>query len=297
MRIIAIMSVCVLFVSVTARAANLPADAGVFDEIAGTRSHAMGGAHRGVGTSNDTLYLNPAGMALGRRYTVELNYGYSPFDGLSDLNISAVDSKSGPVAGGLSYTHTRGDGEGVDAGLHRIYIGFAYPLSDSIAVGITGRHVRGTFMEDGKERDLELYTGDVGIMLKLADSFGVGVAAHNVIKEKMTRMVPLTIGAGVSFSTGAFVAAADFEFDTRDSDNELQTYRLGAEYFVGDAFPIRVGFNNAPFTRSDGASKNEYVITAGTGWINNGGAIAISFHRSVERPHNWGFIGSLQFFM
>ena len=70
-------------------------------ELEGVRSLAMGGAHRGVGTSNDTIYLNPGGMALVRRYAIELQYGYSPHDRLNQFNISAVDSKSGPVAGAL----------------------------------------------------------------------------------------------------------------------------------------------------------------------------------------------------
>ena len=35
--------------------------AGIYDEFRGLRSEAMGGAHRGLGTSNDTLTLNPAG--------------------------------------------------------------------------------------------------------------------------------------------------------------------------------------------------------------------------------------------
>ena len=40
-------------------------NASVYDEFTGIRSAAMGGAHRAVGTSNDALVLNPAGMAMG----------------------------------------------------------------------------------------------------------------------------------------------------------------------------------------------------------------------------------------
>ncbi|MCK5689391.1 hypothetical protein KAI87_08980, partial [Myxococcota bacterium] len=51
--------------------------ASIYDEYIGVRSMGMGGAHRGVGTSNDTLYLNPAGMAVATRYGVETAYQYS----------------------------------------------------------------------------------------------------------------------------------------------------------------------------------------------------------------------------
>lgn len=287
--------VCALTCGV-ASAATLPPDAALFREPAGVRSAGMGGAHRGVGTSNDTLFLNPAGMALFKRYSVELGYGYSPYTNLSDVSISAVDSRSGPVAGGLAYTYTRGDGEGTDAGLHRIIVGAAYALSDYIAIGITGRHVRGAFNDGDKRRNPKLYTGDVGLMLRLA-GLGIGVTAQNVIKDDLTRLVPLTFGVGVGYTSGLFTLAADFDINSRNPDHTLERYHVGGEYFIANAFPLRLGYYRAPFTRKDGVAKTENVLTAGTGWVSESGALAISFERSFERERNWGMVTSLQFYL
>ncbi|MBI3179837.1 MAG: hypothetical protein HYZ27_09265, partial [Deltaproteobacteria bacterium] len=98
------------------------AAAAVSEEFPGVRSAAMGGAHRGLGTSNDTLYLNPAGMSLASRYSVEMDYRFSNFDELYRLAATVVDSKSGPVAGGLGYTYVWGNEDGADPALHRVVL-------------------------------------------------------------------------------------------------------------------------------------------------------------------------------
>jgi hypothetical protein len=278
----------------TARAANLPADALVFDEVAGVRSAAMGGAHRGVGTSNDTIYLNPAGMAIGHRYAVELNYGYVPFSDLSHFNASAVDSKSGPVAGALAYSYTRGENDAVSADLHRVYVGAAYPLSDLLAVGVTVRHIRGDFLDGDTPRTVELYGGDVGVMARLSN-LGIGVTAHNVIKEEVQRLMPLSFGVGVSYGIDVLSVAGDLVFNTR-SDG-LESARVGGEYLLAGAFPLRVGFYHAPFTNRDGVVGSENVLTAGVGWVSPGLGVGLAAQRSFERPRNWNLTASLQFFM
>ncbi|MEZ4272059.1 MAG: hypothetical protein R3C68_11720 [Myxococcota bacterium] len=117
--------------------------AGVYQEMKGLRSEAMGGAHRGLGTSNDTLFLNPAGMAMLRRYSVDLLYGYTSIDNLNHISVTAVDSKSGPLAGAVGYTHDRGELNGLDAKFHRAYGAIAYPIFEGVGLGLTGRYVRG----------------------------------------------------------------------------------------------------------------------------------------------------------
>ena len=94
--------------------AATPARADVYREIHGARSEAMGGAHRGLGTSNDAITLNPAGMMLTKRYSIDANYTYSKQDDLHHFSISLVDSKSGPVAGSDEYVFSRGDHDRAD---------------------------------------------------------------------------------------------------------------------------------------------------------------------------------------
>jgi len=271
--------------------------ASVFDEFHGVRSTAMGGANCGLGTSNDTLYLNPAGMAVMRRYAVELNYAYSGFDDLTNLNVSVVDSKSSPVAGGLAYTHERGDPRGADPSLHRIYMATAYPISDAFAVGLSGHNIRGTFVDNGVRRDVALYSGDVGIITRLGQGIGLGVSAHNVVRTDLNRMTPLTFAGGVGWDSSPLAVAADFELDVHDAKHKLQTYRAGAEYLVGSTFPIRAGWHRAPYTKADGTRGNENALSVGGGWVSPGGMIAVGGERSLERPKHWEIVVTLGLFL
>lgn len=279
------------------------AQASIFEEIHGVRSSAMGGSHRGVGTSNDTLYLNPAGMAIGRRYAVEFHYGYSPFDKLTQLNVSAVDSKSGPVAGGVGYTHTRGDGDGVDANLHRIYVAAAYPISDAIAFGVTQRHIRGSFVHpvSGTRESVSLYTNDVGLIVRLAQGIGIGVSAQNIVRTNSPRLTPLTFAGGIAWDASPIIVAADVVVDSHDEDNRLYSYHVGAEYFLKNRFPLRLGFQRGPLIPKDGsaadAEQTENILSGGAAWVNTGGALSISAQRSLDRPKNWSIIAALKFFI
>ncbi|MEE8408152.1 MAG: hypothetical protein V3T05_00975 [Myxococcota bacterium] len=283
------------------------AQAGVFNEIAGVRSLAMGGAHRGIGSSNDTLYLNPAGMAIGRRYAVEFNYGNSPFDRLSDrlthLNVSAVDSSSGPVAGGFGYTHTRGNSDGVDTSLHRIYVAAAYPIMRNMAFGVTYKHIRGTLNHAGQKREVSMSNYDAGLAIHLGQGIGIGLSAHNIIrtaknKSTLIRLVPLTFGGGLAWNLSPITVGADVVVDARNTDELVYSYHAGVEYFLQNQFPLRMGFRRVPYKKpTDGTLHIENIVTGGAAWVNAGGALAVAFERSLERHKNWSLIVALKFFI
>jgi hypothetical protein len=288
-----------LFIAALFAAAPTVARATVYDEFAGLRSQAMGGAHRGLGTSNDTMFLNPAGMISYRRYSVDLSYGFTSFDDLSHISISAVDSKSGPVAGAAGYTHDRGDPDGSNAKLHRIYMGAAYPISQNFGFGITVRHIRGDFTDEKgvRHEEIELYNGDVGVFLMAAEGVGIGFTYHNLIRGDYPKLTPPSLGVGGSYTNGPIALAADISMDVRDTDNRRIGYHLGGEYFIGQEYPIRLGWKYNPFIRKTGADAMENIVSAGLGWISQGGALEATFAQSIERERNWSLTGALKFFL
>lgn len=274
----------------------LAARAGVDEIFTGGRSMAMGGAHRGIGSSNDTLYLNPAGMALLKRYAVELQYGYANLDDLSRFNFSAVDSKSGPVAGGFGYTHVRGGT--LDAGLHHFYLGSAVPISDALALGFTLHHIRGDVRDvTGVRDDLSVYTGDVGIMAMLAEGVTVGVAYNNVLETDRPELTPPMLGFGLGATFGALTLGADVAVGVGDASDRGASYHAGGEYFIGDAYPVRVGYSRARFVELDGTEEPENLVSAGAGWLTLGGALEIAYRRSIERSENWDLVAALKLFL
>jgi hypothetical protein len=270
--------------SLTRGAAAAPDDA-----LAGPRSYAMGGAHRAVGTSNDTLYSNPAGLAFAGAYSVELQYGYSKADDLGRYGISAVDSKSGPVAGGAGITHVRGRGNG----LNHIYIGAAYPISQALALGFSLHHLRGDYADLlGAKQSVSVFTGDVGVIARLSDSFNIGASYNGAIKTDYPALTPQTLGFGAAAGLAGLTLAADMTLDT-EKNHELD-YHAGVEYYVHDTFPLRVGYTRGRCERPDGRRPYENLLSAGIGWMTPTGGFELAYRRSLDRSRNWGIVGGLR---
>ncbi|MEO1174105.1 MAG: outer membrane beta-barrel protein [Myxococcota bacterium] len=277
------------------------AEAGAYEEFVGVRSEAMGGAHRGVGTSNDTLYLNPAGMAISTRYSADLGYAYSGFDELNRFNASVVDSKSGPVAGGFGYTLVRGDSSGVDADLNRFNAAAAYRLGQALALGFSARHIRGSLSDvfDGdvrSGRDVRVWNGDIGVAGVLG-SVAFGLVFQNVLEpdEEDEAFVPRTIGGGLSFIAGPLTLAGDV-VSTVGDDSEF-AYKAGAEYFFQDAYAVRAGYRYEPFIRQSGEADNENILSGGLGYVTGDGAFDATFKRSLDRSRNWTLIAAVRLFL
>ena len=280
-------------------ALSLPrvSNASVYDEFTGIRSAAMGGAHRAVGTSNDTLMLNPAGMAMSRRYAVEMTYGYNKLDDLSRTQLSAIDSKSSPVAAGVGYTYVRGDDKGVDPGMHWVYFGSAYRIANNLAFGFTTKHIRGSYKEDSVKKEVEVYTGDIGLQFIVGNMLSFGLSYHNLVETDVPELTPPTIGVGLALGWRSLLLSADVDIDITDTDDPGLIYRAGGEWFLQKTVPLRVGYTRQGFTNKDNIAGEENLVTLGLGYLNQAGSLDLSVMRSIERTNNWTCIGGLKFFL
>lgn len=273
----------------------------ITDGYIGVRSTAMGGAHRGLGTSNDAIFLNPAGMALSKRYSVDLGYGRGGLDGLNRLHVSALDSRTSAVAGALSYSYIFGNGpQNYDASLHHFSSAAAYPLLPNVALGIGYKTIRGSYQLQGEKQEVQINTGDVGLAMRLGDLITFGVAYQNLLppKEAVAEFAKPAVGMGVGLRSGRLSLAADGRFDMRRAyKGELSLY-AGAEYFLGQKLPFRLGWKREPFVNRHGERVREQVLSMGLGWITKEGAFEISYSHSLDRPKkNWNLLTGLKFFM
>lgn len=288
---------CCALVACTAWAT--PGRADVYREFHGLRSEAMGGAHRGLGNSNDAITLNPAGIALTKRYSIDGGYSYSKQDDLHHFSLSILDSKTGPVSGALEYSLTRGDHAHADANLHRVYFSSAYALLENLALGITARTVRGDFKDEkGERQNVETYSTDLGLGLVLFEAFGLGVTYHNVITSSRKRLNPPHLGIGLAYVGDALTIAADMEIDLRKNWLGEITARAGVEYFLGGAFPVRFGYRAVPFTRKYGGARDyDHVLGGGIGWITETGSVEATYTHSVIIQKNWDIFAALKFYL
>lgn len=275
----------------------------VYEEFVGVRSSSMGSAHRGLGTSNDTLYLNPAGMAITQRYSIDAIYGYSKLNDLNRFNASIVDSKSGRIAGGVGLTHTRGDEAGLDPRLNRFHGALAYAITPELALGLNVKHLRGSLatlpapIVPDEHNEVRVWNGDIGVMLRLG-SVGLGLVYQNALNvdDNDKLFTPRTFGGGVGFSQSNVTLTGDVVAERRDDSTEL-SFGLGGEYFVLDAIALRLGYRLAPVAENTTTANDENIISGGFGYITRKGAIDLGALQSLDRNENWQLIGSLRLFL
>jgi hypothetical protein len=231
---------------VSLAAALLSAGPATAQSFEGARLLGFGGAQRALSTGNDSLYVNPAGLAMAKTYSLELGM-------LDDLrgsdrrfNASVVDGQAGPVAGGLAYTYFSRRPDAVPSGDdraqgHRLDVGAATLLSESIALGASVRYLRyrtdsvAPEAADSSTRDFDLV---LGLEWRLVDGLFLGVVAQNLLDGQAG-------DGGRSFSAGLGYASSfglSVEGDVLYDQTRQKTVLSGAlGYVVAERVPLRAG--------------------------------------------------------
>ncbi len=287
-------SLCLVWLGVCPQSAR----ADIYHEFYGSRSLAMGGAHRGIGTSNDTLLLNPAGMAVTQRYSVDMQYAYGTGDNLNDLSGSAVDSKSGPVAGGVAYTRNWGNPSRLDATLNRIAVGFAYPFGRSLAIGGTAKTIRGAYTTDAGRQEVDLYTGTLGGTATIGEMLSLGASWENIIKgnAEEQRLVKPVVGLGLGLHLPMVSLGADMVIDTRTQIDKRLTYHVGGEFILYELLAVRGGFHTDMVGPREGTTQRSHV-SGGLGLMSQAAALNLSAQRALVEDGPWEIVAGFALMM
>ncbi len=272
------------------------AQADIFREVAGARSLAMGGAHRGLGSSNEAIWLNPAGMALTKHYSIDLQYDYAGGDRLQHGNASVVDSKSSPVAAGVSYTRDWGNPSGVNPSINRTHVGMAYALGSMFALGGTVHNISGDYAVDGGRQSVTDWSGSAGAALSLGGMAALGAVWHNIISPKNDRLLPPSLGFGAAVHVGGLAVASDVEINLRDDIHRRTAYHAGAEFFAMEMVALRGGWRVGASDPARTGADAQYV-SAGIGLINEAYGLNYSLERSLEQQPHYSMLGSFQIFL
>lgn len=221
-----------------------PAHAQSFE---GARLLSLAESQRALTSGNDSIFVNPAGLALGKLYTLEANYGDNFEGGLRRLNISIADGQAGPVAGGLSYLYSdeiRGYIGTTEQRLsgHRIDLALAAAVADGFSIGVTGRYM--TYGETRGEVDIEdggfnKFDLDVGLQYRMTNGLGFGAVVYNLIPDDEAKpFTPRSYGLGVGWQNETFSIETDMRHNL---ENGKARFSLGGSVTLGDIFPIRAG--------------------------------------------------------
>jgi hypothetical protein len=241
----------------------------------GARLLGFGGAQRALAGGNDALFVNPAGLAMARAYTLEAGY----IDDLrgSDRRFSGsvVDSQAGPVAGALAYTYFSRRPDGVPDGEdrvagHRVDVGVAFPLTEDLALGTAARYLNYRVDGAGARRERG-FSVDVGLGWRIAEGLQLGVVGHDLAAGDRPE-TPTTWGGGLGWAPGGGLS---LEVDALH-DPRAKAVVLGgaAGYVLADRVPLRLGVTR------DGRT-GAWVVSGGLGVQYEGLGLDVGYRQRV----------------
>lgn len=251
----------------------------------------MGGALTALGASTVALQLNPASLELSRVYHFEALASFSPEARRYDGGGAIVDSANGRFGGGLGVNFGLMDPDGVDRTWTDVRVALAYQLGDYIAIGLTGRYLSvsqhtgvGPFglslisdeTSGGSSLD-EVFTFDAGLTVTPMPGLHVAVAGHNLTDPGVS-LAPTTVVAGVGYDNHVFAVEGDVLTDFTTWQKDTVRAMLGAELFLADHFPLRLGY------RYDEGNQT-HALSGGVGYIGQQWSIEYSLRHDIVSDH------------
>jgi hypothetical protein len=301
----------VLLVAQNARAdrSNLVPEVGYnYGEIESARMAAMGGALRALGNGVTGIYLNPANIALTRVYHLQALGQFWPEASRQTYGAAAIDSSTSRFAAGIAGQYGVMDPDGVDRRWTDVRLALAYPLSDHLYVGLTGRYLKlrqNGFARPGfglpppslassglaGEPIVDGVSFDAGIAIKPTDALYIGLLGTN-LSSPGNGFQPTMFGGGVGYGTNDITVEGDVVADITTFTNADGTSRTnlramaGFEFLAGDHYPLRVGYR---YDKNQGT----HALSAGTGYIDPQFSIDVAIRHTVAAKEPFGPVTTL----
>ncbi len=264
-------------------------------EVQSPRALAMGGALNALGTSTNAIYLNPANLPFARVYHFEVLAALSPEARRESFGGAVVDSSTSRLAGGFAGTWNQLDPDGIHRQWTDLRLALAYPISDRIAVGLTGRYLRvdqgvsagplgASLVSDGT-RDgpiFNSFTFDAGLTVAPVNELRIGLVGHNLTNPGA--IAPTTLAGGVGYTSGPFSLEGDLLGDFSTWGRMRPRFMVGGEYFLAGHVPLRVGY------RYDDGSRT-HALSAGVGYVDRRWSVEIGGRRDIIGELPATFIG------
>jgi opacity protein-like surface antigen len=275
-----------------------------------TRSGAMGGALRALGSGTSALFVNPAAMTMTRVYHLEVQAQFSPEAGRQIYSGNVVDSVTARLAGAGSFSAGFVDPNATHRSLMDARAGLAFPVSDRFSIGVGGRWLKlnqeplsAPFAIDGISGGLgdppggrgsrfafvNALTFDVGVTARLGDYVYLAAVGQNLTYPN-NALLPTTVGGGLGFANANLSIEADGIADLTSWGKPTARFMGGGEYLVADHVPIRLGY------RFDQGAKL-HTVSAGLGYISPQFSIEGTVKRSLSQPGLTTMIFSVAYFL
>jgi len=285
-----------------AEPSSLPSEIGYnFSEVELPRTAAMGGALRAFSNSLEALQNNPANLAATRVYHIGGGAQFWTGANRQTYGVSIVDSvvSRSRLAGGVSANWLFQDPDGIDRKGLDARFGLAFPVSDKLLVGASGRYF--DLSQEGYPRGRDVLppsaassgldgksivkdiTFDAGLSIRPAPGLALSLVGQN-LTDPGHGFLPLLFGGGVGYGNNQFTIEADLVGDFTTYEDTMLRGMGGVEYLAAGQYPLRLGY------RYD-AGQSSHALSGGVGYA----AREFSFDASLR--HVFGDEGLTAFFV
>lgn len=275
--------------------------------IESTRGMALGTGARAAAASTQAQAENPANLVVGGLYHMETFLGYQPTFKRVGWGAAVVDSMTSRLAAGASARGIFGDNAAGDNGGWEAKLGLAFPFSDMISVGLSGRYMRYTLSdpkafperepEEGEEPDrtykIKKFTMDASMTLRPIAGLAISALAYNLVDTK-SPLAPMMVGGAVSLGVSSGLSLGGDVLVDLNTHKAFDGAKLvtggGVEYLAQGVAPLRVGYLYDQ-------GRSQHGITGGIGFVDQRVGVHLSLRQIVAGGKETTLMLALQYFV
>ena len=273
-------------------------------DIQSPRWLAFGGAQTALGSSTTAIYNNPANLALARVYHFEGLASWSPEaqrqsygGGIADSSTNQLAARpagadvANGLAGGISGVWSTMDPDGVNRQWTDVRLALAYPITDTLFLGLTGRYLTvnqspatspfgsSDLVANGTagQAMANIFTFNAGVTFRPVKPLSIAVLGQNLTNPGRP-IAPTTVTGAVGLDLNVFTLEFDSLVDFTTYGDPRARFMLGTEVFLFDRFAVRLGY------RIDTGQKT-HSLSGGLGWVDKSFSVEASVRQDVLADH------------
>lgn len=288
--------------SVRAQHSSLSPETGYdYGQQLDARGGALAGALRAWGNGVTGVFGNPAAIGLSRVYHVGALAQIWPEAKRQSYGAAIVDSVTSRLAAGVGFVWNDQDPSGIKRRWADLRIPLAYPFSDSISFGITGRYLKlsqnglgplgHSYGSGGLEGDsiVNAWSFDAGLAVRPTRSVALGILGSN-LSNPGNGFQPTSVGGGIGLGNNDLIFEIDALADFTTWKHTTARAMAGFEYLAGDHFPLRLGYKYD-------AGASAQAVSGGLGYVDAEMSFDFSLQRNIIGDKATAVLATLQVFV
>ena len=218
-------------------------------EMVGALSAGQGGTGRAAAEGSETVYLNPAGLALLNQFYTAVSYqsGFTGKDiSRNTYSLTFTDGTKGTLLpGALGYRRHQISERGIHYKENEFRGGLGYRLNDRISMGLAATHLRA---ESQRGENYSQTNFDLGFLFGLMPNWGLSFSGENLLEAKDNIPVALRRFSRLALGTQyVFERSLTFRYEALmplyTENTQLLAHRLGLGIDMKGNFGLNAGFS------------------------------------------------------